>query len=59
MANFNVPIPSGLWVIQKMAFVNLCKPYHDVNFHFEYENFGGKEEKYNFLVEMENIFYNC
>ena len=42
MVNFNVPIPIGLWVIQKMAFANLCKPYHDVNFHFESENIGGE-----------------
>ena len=45
-SNFNVLIQSGFWVIQKIAFANLCKPYHGIviiwifSFHFESKNVG-------------------
>ena len=74
LPDFDVLTQFGVWIIQKIAFANLCEPYHDVITipfffcKFESENLGKEgweiqkfeyfENESNFLDEINSIFSN-
>ena len=35
LGNFDILIQRGVWVIPKITIDNLCKPVHDIKFHFQ------------------------